>query len=139
VGQQEVTHIRTKLKPEELVDVLFVWHEAMRRLGFTADEVFVMYGIQDPQSAIICWGIKLKVAPTWPTGAPLEWHASVGTTTESEKAFLARWNAFVEHDQKHLSDERGSKLWQKYMPIALFEQLAATLMTAGMPLRSFQS
>jgi len=116
-----------EMPPEELVQVLFTWYQACRRLGFTRDEIYARPNILDAPTGFIGWGISVQAQG-------LEFNVTLGKPTESDDMFAFRWNRFAENEQSKISESELKKWWEMYMPVALFSQLGSDLVAKGFQL-----
>lgn len=127
------SHIRTNYKPLELCQRMCVWYEAMRRIGFTPDEIFFVPNVLDQKSGEVCYGIVVKLEEP-----KLEWAASIGRSTEDAESFNARWHKFMLEDVKNLTKEQVLTLWNKFMPLDLFNEISYSIRAKGLPLRFYE-
>lgn len=125
------SHIHEDVTIDQMCELLLVWFNALRRLGFTPDEIHVSPKVFDPKTQKLCWGLALRVV------GHHEWNLSVGTVTASDTTFLTHWMRFAE-DMPNFPEERLKQLWKEFMPKELFTELIFYLHKKNMPLRALE-
>jgi hypothetical protein len=109
---------------EELCHQLIMFHEALRRLGFSADDIYVHPKIMSTDG-VVGWGVVLRAQGK-------EWSAHVSACKESPATFRDRWLRFVGGDYKTMPLDELNVLWQKHMPLEKLKSLALSLTEKGL-------
>jgi hypothetical protein len=112
--------------PELLCEELFVFYEALRRLGFTPDEIFLCNGVL--YKDIVCFGLVVRVQ-----GAP-DYSCAIGTSTGSSSEVIRVWSKMNDTGQA-----RGEALWRQRMPHDKFAALGGSIKAKGLPMRALEA
>lgn len=124
------------VSPEELVEEHLLFYEALRRLGFTRDEIYSSDKIRAMDvPELVCFGLVVKVDghPLEDDGHP-EWCVTIGTCSDPE-AFKAAWLRAAE-DPDSIDAEKMKRLWKEKMPLEKFLAIGASIERKGLPLRA---
>lgn len=106
----------------ELCENLLCQHNALRRLGFSRDDIYVCPNIV--WSGSVCWGTSLKVDGK-------EWRGAVAPCTKPHAVFQKRWQRYIEVDVQVLSEDELLAIWLKHMPLDLFRSLVESIAVKG--------
>jgi hypothetical protein len=113
--------------PQLLCELSVVWYSAMRRLGFIPDEIYFSPYVKCDTGELV-WGVIVKRDDK-------SWASSIGRSTEDPKTFTERWQHYMSGDMQRISDEKMHELWNKHMPIELFESIVLSMINKGMPIQ----
>lgn len=108
---------------EELCEKLLMFHEALGRLGFSSDDIYIRHRIVDTDGTI-GWGVVLRTQGK-------EWIAHVSQCAEDEAAFVERWQRFLGGPYQSLPLDELNALWQKHMPLEKLQSLAVSITDKG--------
>jgi hypothetical protein len=113
---------------QEIIHVLWTCHEAFRRLGFSADDIFVSCAVIDPQTQRKTVGVVLMTQ-----GRQFGIHTRPVADPE---AFLKKWAEFAEglrHGRPN--DTELSGIWEKSEILARAGTLVGQLLLKGIRCR----
>lgn len=114
---------------EQIMDEALCYQEAFRRLGFTADEVFI--GIDGPNTGTVKAIIRAD---------DKDFAATCGYWEGDEKIFAEKWKAKIEWwNSPETPDAARTALWEKSAVAANATNLVVYLLAQGFELRNTHS
>jgi hypothetical protein len=119
--------ISLDLTPKQLCELSVVWYNAMRRLGFTPEEIFFSPHVVCSTGQVV-WGVIVKAEGK-------VWSGAIGRSTEDSIRFWKRWQKYAANEMQQMTDDQMQVLWQQCMPLELFTNVIASIALKGLPMR----
>lgn len=111
-----------KLTPHQLCEQLMMHFNALRRMGFSADDIYTSPGVLN-DARQVCWGTLLRVQGK-------EWAGSIAPCKKPDTVMQRRWLRYIEEVQS-MPDAEMKVLWQKHMPLEAFNLLVISVAAKG--------
>jgi hypothetical protein len=121
--------ISLDLEPKQLCELSVVWYNALRRLGFTPEEIYFSPYVKCSKTHHVVWGIVLMVGDK-------TWTSAIGRSTETPWQFSERWEKYAGNEMQHMTEDQVHALWTKHMPLQLFQDVIGSINAKSLPVRS---
>lgn len=116
-----------KVSVEEMCGLLLVHHEALRRLGFSADDIYVAFGILNPNTGEKACGVALRTQGK-------EWNGGISACAASDSEVAEAWKKYAAEAVQWYGNEKFNLLWTEHMPLERLEEIAMSVALKGIEL-----
>jgi hypothetical protein len=111
---------------QELVHELWAYHEAFRRMGFSADDIFLSFNVIDPAGREVVGVVLMTQGMEFAVSA---------RPVEDPKAFIQLWLTFIDSFEKRERDDAELlAIWDNSHAKSSFIPLVTALQAKGIQL-----